>query len=71
MLKPIKFEDIVVKEVKFSFEDIVAIETAAETDAVVRAFMKVQDLSANVNMSDPRVVEGLNMLIAKGITHER
>lgn len=56
----------------FTFEELVAIETAAETDAAIRVLNQNQALAEYVDMSDPRTTAGLQLLVSKGLlTQER
>lgn len=56
----------------FTFEELVAIEVAAETDAAVRVLNQNQALAEFIDMADPRTTAGLQLLVSKGLlTQER
>lgn len=56
----------------FTFQELVAIETAAETDPVVRVLKDSHAIADHIDLADPRTVYGLRILRDKSlITDER
>lgn len=57
---------------RFTFAEKVAIETAAETDAVVRVLIKDQSEATYIDLNRVDTQQGTQLLVAKGlITAER
>jgi len=56
----------------FTFEELVAIETAAETDAMIRVLNQNQAVADFIDLADPRTAAGLALLVSKTLlTQER
>lgn len=51
---------------RFTIEEHVAIETAAETDPTLRVFQKDLEMATSVRLDDPLTVEGMEYLVAQG-----
>lgn len=57
---------------RFTFDERVAIETAAETDPMVRVVKESFKVSEEIRIDDPEMVAGMALYVAKGlITEER
>lgn len=57
---------------RFTFQERVDIETAAETDAEVRVLQKDQDNATFIDLADQDVIDGMALLVSKGhITQTR
>jgi hypothetical protein len=51
---------------RFTFEERVAIELAAESDPAVRVLLRDFDAAGDIDPDDPRTVAGVDLLITKG-----
>jgi hypothetical protein len=57
---------------RFTFEELVAIEVAAETDAMIRVLNQNQAVADFIDITDARTIAGINLLVSKTlITQER
>ena len=57
---------------RFTLDEMVAIESAADNDPEVRVFLRLLDVAENVDLQNEKLVAGLNLLVSKGlITQER
>lgn len=61
MLTPIKYTDIKEQKLDLTFDELVAIEEAAETDATVRVWLKL------FNAGDAKALQTLNVLVDKNL----
>lgn len=55
---------------RFTLEERIAIETAAETSPLVRVFLADLAVSKYINRNDPRFMEGLQALEQAGLIAE-
>lgn len=51
----------------YTLDELVAIETAAETDPVLRVLQRMQMAASYVSLDDPRTVQGMQVLVAKSL----
>jgi hypothetical protein len=51
----------------FTFEELVAIETAAETDPAIRVLQRMQQAASYISLKDARTVQGMQLLLSKGL----
>lgn len=57
---------------RFTFAELVAIETAAETDPAIRVLQKQQQMAEYIDVTDPTTRDGVLFLVSKGLlTQER
>jgi hypothetical protein len=57
---------------RFTFEELVAIETAAETVPAVRVLQRQQDAAEYVSVEDPATIAGIQLLVSLSLlTSER
>lgn len=54
-------------QLRFTFDELVAIETAAETDAGVRVLQRQQQAAEFINILDPNTQLGILYLVSKGL----
>lgn len=54
-------------QLRFTFDELVAIETAAETDAGVRVLQRQQQAAEFINLLDPNTHLGMLYLASKGL----
>jgi len=51
----------------YTLDELVAIETAAETDPVLRVLQRMQMAASYVSLDDPRTIQGMQVLVAKSL----
>ena len=51
----------------YTLDELVAVETAAETDPVLRVLQRMQMAASYVSLDDPRTVQGMQVLVAKSL----
>ena len=57
---------------RFTLEEMVAIESAADNDPEVRVFLRLLDVAEDIDLQNEKLLSGLNLLVSKGIlTQER
>ena len=59
-------------QLRFTFDELVAIETAAATTPAVRVLQKQQEVAEFIDLADPNTQLGVMYLVSVGLlTHER
>lgn len=59
-------------QLRFTFEELVAIEAAAETSAAIRVLQRQQQVAEYIDLADPNTQLGIMYLVSAGLlTQER